>query len=409
MVNRRYTSHEFSRLIDDREINRQIDAGYDVGSIRGKQHNVMALVGNGFDIQVLKFLDKKINTSYHDFYNFLVWQKFDDSNVLFRQMKEQKEAYERNPKQNTNLKNWSDFESGIISILKSDENVEYYIIEKSLEELQVQFSIFLNEVVTPEVNDALGSHAQEFGLAKVTCQKFVGDLAYNDICKCNFGIKTNHYDIYNWQIFNFNYTSLLDNYIYLDRKQFDPHPHTQADTNFWFYPNPQSISNNMNTSRGTAWSSYMISNIVHPHGYQDIPKSMLFGVDNVQQMSQSSFKKLNNFTKPYWAQNDLRYAHLFEDTNLYIIFGMSLGETDQWWWRKIVDSLEKSDAELILYNHCRDVSKASAEVVKNRFLKSAGWVGAEKEKYNIINKIYVVNFDNNTPRFAFSMNPPAEM
>lgn len=62
MVNRRYTSHEFSRLIDDREINRQIDAGYDVGSIRGKQHNVMALVGNGFDIQVLKFLDKKINT-----------------------------------------------------------------------------------------------------------------------------------------------------------------------------------------------------------------------------------------------------------------------------------------------------------------------------------------------------------
>lgn len=174
MVNRRYTSHEFSRLIDDREINRQIDAGYDVGSIRGKQHNVMALVGNGFDIQVLKFLDKKINTSYHDFYNFLVWQKFDDSNVLFRQMKEQKEAYERNPKQNTNLKNWSDFESGIISILKSDENVEYYIIEKSLEELQVQFSIFLNEVVTPEVNDALGSHAQEFGLAKVTFQKFLG-------------------------------------------------------------------------------------------------------------------------------------------------------------------------------------------------------------------------------------------
>ena len=165
----------------------------------------------------------------------------------------------------------------------------------------------------------------------------------------------------------------------------------------------------MNTSRGTAWSSYMISNIVHPHGYQDIPKSMLFGVDNVQQMSQSSFKKLNNFTKPYWAQNDLRYAHLFEDTNLYIVFGMSLGETDQWWWRKIVDSLEKSDAELILYNHCRDVSKASAEVVKNRFLKSAGWGGTEKEKYNIINKIYVVNFDNNTPRFAFSMTPPAEV
>ena len=123
MGNRRYTSHEFSKLIDDEEIDKKIKNGYELGWIRGKQHNIMALVGNGFDIQVLNYLEKKINTSCHDFYNFLVWQKFDDSNMLFRQMKEQKEAYERNPMRNRSLKNWSDFESGIISILKSDENV----------------------------------------------------------------------------------------------------------------------------------------------------------------------------------------------------------------------------------------------------------------------------------------------
>lgn len=408
MGNRRYTSHEFSKLIDDEEIDKKIKDGYELGWIRGKQHNIMALVGNGFDIQVLNYLEKKINTSYHDFYNFLVWQKFDDSNMLFHQMKEQKEAYERNPMRNRNLKNWSDFESGIISILKSDENVEYSVLSESLEELQVQFSIFLNEIVTPKVNDTLGKHAQKHGLANITFQKFLGDLSDNDICACKFGLKTTHYDMYNWQIFNFNYTSLLDNYIYLDRKQFDPHPHKQADTNFWFYPNPQSVNNNAGTSYSTAWSSYMTSNIVHPHGYQNIPNSMLFGVDNVYQMSRRSFAELNNFTKPYWAQNDLRYSHLFEDTDLYIIFGMSLGVTDQWWWRKIVDSLEMSDSELILYNYCRSASEVLQETVKEQFMKASGWVGEDTMRSRIMDKIYVVNFDNNTPRFGFSMTPYSE-
>ena len=37
-----------------------------------QQHNIMTLVGNGFDIQVLNSLNKHIKTSYYDFYNFLV-------------------------------------------------------------------------------------------------------------------------------------------------------------------------------------------------------------------------------------------------------------------------------------------------------------------------------------------------
>ena len=392
MGNRKYIG-EFSKLLIDEQ-----------------QHNIMALVGNGFDIQVLNFLNKNIKTSYYDFYNFLVWQKIDDSNILFNQMKSMKNKYEKDPEINHNLQNWSDFESGIISIF-NDRRVRYADLEDSLEELRSYFSIFLNEVVTPEVNNNLGKHAQENSLANNTFQKFLGDLSDDDMVKCKFPKKTDHYSLYNWQIFNFNFTSLLDNYMYLDRKQFIPVPHKTVDTNYQFYPNPRSVGDirDMGNNGGTIWSSYIMSNVVHPHGYQNVPKSMLFGVNSQNQIGSVGGRGLNSFVKPYWAQNDLKYAHLFEDTDLYIIFGMSLGVTDQWWWRKIVDSLENSGAELILYNHCRDVSKASAEVVKNRFLKSAGWGGTEKEKYNIINKIYVVNFDNNTPRFAFSMTPPAEV
>ena len=388
MGHRKYIK-EFSKLLIDEQ-----------------QHNIMALVGNGFDIQVLNFLNKNIKTSYYDFYNFLVWQKIDDSNILFNQMKSMKNKYEKDPEINHNLQNWSDFESGIISIF-NDRWVRYSDLEDSLEELRSYFSIFLNEVVTPEVNNNLGKHAQENSLANNTFQKFLGDLSDDDIVKCEFSKKTDHYNLYNWQIFNFNFTSLLDNYMYLDRKQFNPVPHLTVDTNYYFYPNPRSVDGGRGNG-GTIWSSYIISNVVHPHGYQNIPKSMLFGVNSQEQIYSAGSRRLNSFIKPYWAQNDLKYSHLFEDTDLYIIFGMSLGITDQWWWRKIVDSLETSESELILYNYCHSASEVLQETVKEHFMKASGWVGEDTRKSRIMDKIYVVNFDNNTPRFAFSMTPYSE-
>ena len=388
MGNRKYIE-EFRKLLIDEQ-----------------QHNIMALVGNGFDIQVLNFFESTHKTSYYDFYNFLVWQKIDDSNILFNQMKNMKNKYEEDPEINHNLQNWSDFESGIISIF-NDRWVSYSGLEESLEELRSYFSIFLNEVVTPEVNNDLGKQAQENNLANNTFQMFLGDLSDNDIVKCEFSKKTDHYNLYNWQIFNFNFTSLLDNYMYLDRKQFNPVPHLTVDTNYYFYPNPRSVDGGRGNG-GTIWSSYVISNVVHPHGYQNIPKSMLFGINSQEQIYSAGSRRLNSFIKPYWAQNDLKYAHLFEDTDLYIIFGMSLGITDQWWWRKIVDSLETSDSELILYNYCRSASEVLQETVKEQFMKASGWMGEDAKKGHIIDKIYVVNFDNSTPRFAFSMTPYSE-
>ena len=388
MGNRKYIE-EFRKLLIDEQ-----------------QHNIMALVGNGFDIQVLNFFESTHKTSYYDFYNFLVWQKIDDSNILFNQMKNMKNKYEEDPEINHNLQNWSDFESGIINIF-NDRWVSYSGLEESLEELRSYFSIFLNEVVTPEVNNDLGKQAQENNLANNTFQMFLGDLSDNDIVKCEFSKKTDHYNLYNWQIFNFNFTSLLDNYMYLDRKQFNPVPHLTVDTNYYFYPNPRSVDGGRGNG-GTIWSSYVISNVVHPHGYQNIPKSMLFGINSQEQIYSAGSRRLNSFIKPYWAQNDLKYAHLFEDTDLYIIFGMSLGITDQWWWRKIVDSLETSDSELILYNYCRSVSEVLQETVKEQFMKASGWMGEDAKKGHIMDKIYVVNFDNSTPRFAFSMTPYSE-
>ncbi len=38
--------------------------------------------------------------------------------------------------------------------------------------------------------------------------------------------------------------------------------------------------------------------------------------------------------KSFWAQNDVKYRRYFEDTELFIIYGMSLSITDGWWMKR---------------------------------------------------------------------------
>ena len=44
-----------------------------------KQHNVMALVGNGFDIQVTRKHNAKFSPRYQAFYHYLRARKFDST------------------------------------------------------------------------------------------------------------------------------------------------------------------------------------------------------------------------------------------------------------------------------------------------------------------------------------------
>ena len=89
--------------------------------------------------------------------------------------------------------------------------------------------------------------------------------------------------------------------------------------------------------------SYLLTDVVHPHGMQYVPRSLLFGVDAAEESA-------GKLAKPYWAQNDTKFGDLFPETDLFIIFGCSLGESDGWWWRNIVDRLTRSEpCDAIIY------------------------------------------------------------
>lgn len=186
---------------------------------------------------------------------------------------------------------------------------------------------------------------------------------------------------------------MFDSYIYLDKKQFNPHPYKIVDTNIDIYPYPNKyIHSRLNQK--TAWSSNIITDIIHPYGYQYIPRSIIFGTE-LQRYDKTS--KKSRFIKSFWAQNELNYSKLFDNIELFIIYGMSLGKTDSWWFNKIYERLNQEQAELIIYFYGRNISEGD---VKDKFLESCiGGRGNREDDERVTQRIYVVLFEKNDTYF----------
>lgn len=348
-----------------------------------EQHNIMVLVGNGFDIAAINRYGcgrmKGKNSSYSNFYDYVTYFKLcDESNAIYRKMTDDRQA---------GKDNWSDFENTVDELVML-KNADIVMLEKDLEEIQNCFTQFLNEIVTTDVLIEMNKVSRENALAYKSMSQFLGDLDKNN-SGISFASKTGHYHLFNYLFVNFNYTSLLDNYIYLDKAQFDPHIHKTVDRNFQFFPNPKGVLEN--EGQGTTWSSYVITNIIHPHGSQDIPRSMIFGTE-LQDYDKS--KPIKKMVKSYWAQNDIRYKRYFEDTELFIIYGMSLSKTDSWWLDKIYDALAEERAELIIYQYGTEQNE---EEVKEKYIDACirHRDSGEERKQTVKKNIYVILLKDN--------------
>lgn len=345
-----------------------------------EQHNIFVLVGNGFDVSVLnecksgKLPGK--TTSYVDFYEYLTYFNLvNEENILYQQMKQDR----KNQK-----KNWSDFENTIHDLFDSGENLEE--LENAIDEFQSHFTTFLNDVVDSQVLLSLNEKVKNNKLSIQSLGEFLKDIG--ELKQLNFVKGLDHYHLYNFVIANFNYTSLLDNYIYLDKSQFDPHLYKVVDRNFNFkYQFPDQSETNL--------SSYLVSEIIHPHGFQAIPRSILFGID-LQYFDEGTSDE-KRLVKSYWSQYNLKYKSYLENAELFIIYGMSFGKTDAWWMDTIFDQLLKEKAELIIYKYKAD----SNEAVKNQFIDCCiRHKTTNKDKINRVkDKIQVVNFSENNTYF----------
>lgn len=348
-----------------------------------RQNNITVLVGNGFDISVLsKYREDSLTTSYSKFFDYIEYKGVNKDNQIANWMRDKRDSGD---------KNWSDLERTIESMTRVPF-IDINNIEKDLEEIQFLFLEFLNEVVNPEILIKLNKDAMTYGWSNTSLSKFLADFPDNEVRNMDWLDASQCYQMYNFNFINFNYTFLLDNYINLDRKQFEPHPHKGVDRNFWFYPFPnEDLSNPSYTE--TKLSSYVNVDIMHPHGVQSIPRSILFGFED----QFNNNPKIKPFIKSYWAQNDLKYKDLLDKTNLFIIFGTSISSTDSWWWNEIIDNISKEDSKTDILIYYFD---KSLTMNKDAIIEKFGGACDRPLKINEVNalkkKIHLCVYDDPT-------------
>lgn len=358
------------------------------------QHNIMALVGNGFDIQVTRKHRTRFSPRYTAFYHYLQARDSDSTNAIVRQMGWLRDA---------GRTDWSDLEGAIASLVSPPGgSLVTEVVYEATVAIQEAFSEYLELVAPPDLLATLGKESSSRSLAIRSMSDFIGDVARSpSFEKFRFPAATSHYDLFNFLFVNFNYTPLLDDYVYRDSGQWQPRRFTRADRNFEFHPNPTGHRGG-HGNEATGWSSYLRTEVVHPHGQQAIPRSLLFGIDAPDGFDPGTHPH-RKLMKPYWAMTDIEYGHLFADVELFIIFGCSLGVTDGWWWRRILGGLggapadDKPASEVVIYWWSpAEAPDSNADIVE-KFFVGAGVAPDDPIRQRVQDQIHVVVYTDLDP------------
>ncbi len=330
---------------------------------RGEQHNIMALVGNGFDTAIMKAIGKSHTPSYGDFYNYIEYERdLTDDNEIWKQIKKSKDDGKT-----------VDVEELISDIIDSGK-FKHEEIKKWVYELCGEESKYLNDIVTYDVLYRINEKLKDKLLGYQSMSFFMDDIAEEDIDKFKVffsgfpfekGI-TNKGDLFNYLFVDFCYTQLIDDYLYLDGDTNLGHKKSTRNIQFWYPSKKEDKSNrdNWNYNNG-----YVLYEVIHPHGYQNVPRSILFGPG--QKDGDNVGDKKRKFLKSYCAQYPRMYGGYFKDAELFIAFGMSLSHADGWWMNMIYNELmQRRKKRLIIYFFLADLAKEkldSKSVINQEF------------------------------------------
>lgn len=256
--------------------------------------NILYIFGNGFDKA------QGMATSYPEFYSYLI-QSDSTASLLLKKM--QKEVAQ-------NVELWSDMEMelGNFTFNTDDANEFYEFYFELIEKLQKYLNIE-NEKFTPSPQLKV-KFQEDF----VNPGKYIEAL---DKERFNNFFKT--YNTYlDISVLTLNYTYSLEKILNLSKNN------TQRD-----------LGNN-----------YKLRNIIHLHGQLD--NSIIVGVDNEMQLKNESFRENDDIKdcmikmQSNQTMKEIRHIdckQLIDGAHLIVLFGVSLGDTDAYWWKYIGKNL----------------------------------------------------------------------
>ncbi len=342
--------------------------------------NITFLIGNGFDINI------GLKTSYADFYKYLKNQNYEKKeNKLIKNIindyfqKEILGDYEGDIEKI----DWSDFEIAIGSYtekIKTEDDIEEFI--KNYEEFIDYFTEYIER--------NLDVNIQEF-LVEENLSNFESSIRFPintyERDQRNLDEKYSHYKntVKNLNYIIFNYTEIFD----LFHKNWIEH-YSQGGIN----------SNSP----------------IHIHGY--CQEQILLGVNDESQIDSKlssnedlQMMMIKTISNQYALSTRMeRTTSVIKESNLIIIYGMSMGESDKYWWEMVLNVLREdfnksvliyayeTDQRGLMKHHRRMMSKQKEW--KDKLLKYA----LEEEKENLSRQIFI-QFDT-LKIFNFSkLNP----
>lgn len=319
--------------------------------------NVLYIFGNGFDKA------QGMHTSYPEFYRYLKGIINKGSPLLQQLMMDI----------NADKELWSDMEEAFglfTSKIKTEDDLEklYFELSDNLQiYLKTEQSAFKpdKELMTRFQNDF------------VVTSKYVGATdknRYDNFVKSVPGGK----DI---SVMTLNYTNTLETLLSLGNV---------ADKNFG--------------------NGNYLRQIIHVHGKLD--DSIIIGVDNESQISNVAFRNSDNvkdFLIKIQSNLAMKYTRhsvcerLIKDSNLIVLYGVSLGKTDERWWHLIGEQF-KSRNNLCIIQYLYEpkaVMQTRKQLLgrierqqRNVLMKKLGFEKREDWPKDTLNRLYFITNSN---------------
>lgn len=268
--------------------------------------NITYLIGNGFDLNL------GFKTSYQNFYDYYLSLPYDPSLARFKKIIS-----------NQRYSTWSDAELGLGEITKEFKD------ENSIKEFDTCYDNIVEKLskYLKEEQDKFIFIAQKSDIAQTTYNVLSSVLSTSFIHKDQFEMISSLYDgnqSINYNFINFNYTNIFDNFI------------------------STLISEHDSVFRSLKKTNVHINTPIHIHGSLD--DTIIFGVDNNEQISNEVFKNNKSFTDFAIKKNGIDVCdvsrnsttqYLLNNSDIICTYGISFGETDRNWWELIKNWLER--------------------------------------------------------------------
>ena len=354
------------------------------------------LLGNGFDIQC------GLKTSYIDFYKYILEKKY--SIDLTKEMDKESISeidniiYSEIYKSKDKIENWADleFQLGVFTKrLKKRLNELDQDVQKIANKFLIDFEILLEDLndylKSIQIQDDVKIKEDFSDVLYTTMNDFFYGVLQRENDELNNILVDNYSSHFNYRCISFNYTNTLKKVI-------------QSCSEV-------SMPNRLNNS---SHSHIFDKEIINVHGVID--RFLTLGLNDETQLATDFFdmSDLNDLIKPKSLENNREYMrrdaeNLIDNSDIIVIFGMSIGSTDKHWWEKIAYSLMNSkNKKLIIHLYEKTPSFLSPrkarirrESKENEFLWHLENLGLSDEQkaqlrkqiYIVTNSEYILNVD----------------